>query len=162
MNWTEERVEILKKHLAEGLSASAIGRELGVTRNAIIGKVHRLKVPFLNPPGGNQERSKAPKPARAHGFRRPKAMTNSKAPGVMDLEPETVANPVTFLDLREHHCRWPVDGAGYETLFCGADHVKGFPYCIRHCRIAYRPPEPRRSRAEREAELRKAIGTKAA
>ena len=46
MGWTEERVELLKKLWMEGLSASQIAAELGdgVTRNAVIGKVHRLKL----------------------------------------------------------------------------------------------------------------------
>jgi len=45
MNWTDERVELLKKLWSEGLSASQIAAELGgVSRNAVIGKVHRLKL----------------------------------------------------------------------------------------------------------------------
>ena len=43
MSWTDERVETLKKMWGEGQSASQIAKELGgVTRNAVIGKVHRL------------------------------------------------------------------------------------------------------------------------
>jgi GcrA cell cycle regulator len=45
MNWTDERVELLRKLWAEGLSASQIAAQLGgVSRNAVIGKVHRLKL----------------------------------------------------------------------------------------------------------------------
>ncbi|WP_035463509.1 GcrA family cell cycle regulator, partial [Bartonella birtlesii] len=46
MGWTDERVELLKKFWNEGLSASQIAAQLGgVSRNAVIGKVHRLKLP---------------------------------------------------------------------------------------------------------------------
>jgi GcrA cell cycle regulator len=57
ISWTDERVELLKKLWSEGLSASQIAGELGgVTRNAVIGKVHRL---------GLSGRAKAPQPQAA-------------------------------------------------------------------------------------------------
>ena len=56
MSWTDERVETLKKMWAEGQSASQIAKELGgVTRNAVIGKVHRLGLSNRVGPGGAVE-----------------------------------------------------------------------------------------------------------
>jgi GcrA cell cycle regulator len=53
MNWTDERVEKLKKLWADGLSASQIAAQLGgVSRNAVIGKVHRLNLPGRAKSGG--------------------------------------------------------------------------------------------------------------
>src|SRR4026209_1674872 len=67
MSWTDERVELLKKLWADGLSASQIAAELGgITRNAVIGKVHRLglsgraKSPSSTPPPPRQPRPPGP------------------------------------------------------------------------------------------------------
>jgi GcrA cell cycle regulator len=63
MSWSDERVELLKKMWGEGQSASQIAKELGgVTRNAVIGKVHRLGLSNRNGSGGTSEPTKA-KPA---------------------------------------------------------------------------------------------------
>ena len=63
MAWTDERVELLKKLWAEGLSASQIaGRLGGVTRNAVIGKVHRLGLSGR----ATSSRSSSPRPRRTH------------------------------------------------------------------------------------------------
>ena len=66
MSWTDERVELLKKMWTEGQSASQIAKELGgVTRNAVIGKVHRLGLSNRvgGPEGGAPEAAPAPAPA---------------------------------------------------------------------------------------------------
>ena len=67
MSWTDERVETLKKMWSEGQSASQIAKELGgVTRNAVIGKVHRLGLSNRAGSGGNAATAKAePKKAAA-------------------------------------------------------------------------------------------------
>ena len=67
MGWTEERVELLKKLWLEGLSASQIAGVLGegVTRNAVIGKVHRLKLTGRAKPASSAPRARtAPRAAR--------------------------------------------------------------------------------------------------
>ena len=74
---------------------------------------------------------------------------------VADLEPEKPGRVQTH-ELERHHCRWPVDGAEGETLFCGADHVEGSPYCAQHCRMAYQPAGATRSRADAEIAFRRA------
>lgn len=65
MTWTDERVALLKKLWMEGLSASQIAAELsgGVTRNAVIGKVHRLKLSARAKPASVAPRAKAPRPS---------------------------------------------------------------------------------------------------
>lgn len=64
MNWTDERVELLKKLWSEGLSASQIAAQLGgVSRNAVIGKVHRLKLSGRGKTTSAAPRSKKPAPA---------------------------------------------------------------------------------------------------
>ena len=62
MNWTDERVEKLKRLWAEGLSASQIAAQLGgVSRNAVIGKVHRLNLPGRAKAGGSTGASRSAK-----------------------------------------------------------------------------------------------------
>ena len=64
MNWTDERVELLKKLWADGLSASQIASQLGgVTRNAVIGKVHRLNLSGRAKPASNAARPRKARPA---------------------------------------------------------------------------------------------------
>lgn len=79
MTWTDERVTLLKKLWMEGLSASQIAAELsgGVTRNAVIGKVHRLKLSARAKPANVAPRPKAP---RASAPRRPSSGTASATP----------------------------------------------------------------------------------
>lgn len=163
--WTDERVELLKKLWADGLSASQIAAELGnVTRNAVIGKVHRL---------GLSGRAKDVKAASAAAPQRPrKAVRTPSAPApiapqphgnvvlasiplqpVME-EPEVLAEDdmavpmserVTIMDLRESMCRWPMgDPTKPEFRFCGARSITGLPYCTHHARIAYQPVADRK------------------
>jgi GcrA cell cycle regulator len=161
MTWTDERVEQLKKLWSDGLSASQIAAELGgITRNAVIGKVHRL---------GLSGRTKAPsssaprprKPRTSHMLRvaRPAIRGNTALAQAfaydydVEVEPAHVENVVpigqrrTLLELNERTCRWPVgDPATSEFYFCGGNAVTGLPYCAYHSRIAYQPPAARRDK----------------
>ncbi len=160
MNWTDERVELLKKLWADGLSASQIAAELGgITRNAVIGKVHRL---------GLSGRAKSPssasprprKPRQTHMLRvRPAIRGNTALAHAYaydldaDAEPELEENIIpmgqrrNLLELNENTCRWPVgDPAGPDFFFCGAQPIAGHPYCSYHVRVAYQPPAVRRDR----------------
>ena len=82
MSWTDERVETLKKMWAEGQSASQIAKELGaVTRNAVIGKVHRLGLSNRVGPGGKEEDDEAELPATpAAQAEPPRATETARAP----------------------------------------------------------------------------------
>jgi GcrA cell cycle regulator len=166
MSWTDERVELLRKLWLEGLSASQIANELanGITRNAVIGKVHRLglsgraKAPSATP-ALPRPRVKAPTPpitARTTSL----PMRGNTALAV-SLQPLYVAEPrptedvvipmserVTIMDLREAMCRWPIgDPTTPEFRFCGGRFQPGDgPYCTYHARIAYQPVDRRRDR----------------
>ncbi|MEM6375610.1 MAG: GcrA family cell cycle regulator [Pseudomonadota bacterium] len=92
MSWNDERVELLKKMWSEGQSASQIAKELGgVTRNAVIGKVHRLGLSNRNGSGGDAA-TKA-KPVKAKAGAKPAAKAKTSAP--MAAEAAPVATPVT-------------------------------------------------------------------
>jgi GcrA cell cycle regulator len=154
MGWTDERVELLKKLWADGLSASQIAAELGgITRNAVIGKVHRLglsgraKTPATTAPRPRKPRSSG------HVLRvsRPAIRGNTALAYdyEMEPEPELLEIPVeqrrTLLQLNEHTCRWPIGDPGApEFFFCGGDAANELPYCAYHSRVAYQPANDRR------------------
>ncbi len=59
----------------------------------------------------------------------------AKAPAIIpDATPPT---PILIGDLTSHTCRWPVEGEGYQMLYCGGHALEGRPYCAAHCRMAY-------------------------
>jgi GcrA cell cycle regulator len=156
MNWTDERVELLKKLWADGLSASQIAAELGgITRNAVIGKVHRLG---LSGRAKSQSSSapRARKP-RSHMLRvsRPTTRGNTALAYAYEAEPELepefvdevipVEQRRSLLQLTEDTCRWPVgDPSNSDFFFCGGKPVTSLPYCAHHCRVAYQPATDRR------------------
>src|SRR5690349_19092137 len=151
MNWTDERVELLRKLWSEGLSASQIAAQLGgVSRNAVIGKVHRLKL---------SSRGRAtPAPARqkkaAHGGgavrsapRTPsRPITTSIGATALqvefDAEPELrqvprpiedvvvpISRRLKLIELTEHTCKWPNgDPLAEDFSFCGNESQESGPY----------------------------------
>ena len=144
MSWTDERVEQLKKLWTEGLSASQIARVLGeVTRNAVIGKVHRLGLSGRASPA-RIERPRYPKPQR----RLIKAVMPE--PIIIEEEPEPEPEPgewTTVLTLKEHMCKWPIGNPGDSNFrFCGRKAGEGASYCNEHARKAYQPAHIKRDR----------------
>jgi GcrA cell cycle regulator len=160
MMWTDERVELLKKLWTEGLSASQIAAELGgITRNAVIGKVHRLGLSGrAKSPSSTSPRPRKPR-AQGHMMRlaRP-AMRGNTALAPMyesDLEPEPelieniipLGQRCSLLELNDNKCRWPIGDPGTaEFFFCGGVPAEGLPYCSYHSRVAYQPATARRDR----------------
>jgi GcrA cell cycle regulator len=182
MSWTDDRVEQLKKMWLDGLSASQIANELanGITRNAVIGKVHRL---------GLSGRVKSPVVAPARARPKTKAETETTEsivaqPGVQGhaqghvhgnlavaMAPMPLAAPaprssgdevvipmsqrVSIMELRESMCRWPLgDPTSPDFRYCGSKMQVGLgPYCTYHARIAYQPAQERRRERDREKRL---------
>lgn len=162
MAWTEERVDILKKLWAEGHSASQIAKELGgVTRNAVIGKVHRLGLsgratpsrPVKRPPRLARPKPRvmpdgtvktpeprvAASPTVARAAREDRAMIEALAP--LELKNGEKA---TVLNLSASMCKWPIgDPADPNFAFCGRKADCGSPYCAEHSRIAFQPARKR-------------------
>lgn len=167
MNWTDERVELLRKLWAEGLSASQIAAQLGgVSRNAVIGKVHRLKLSSRGRAAPAQTRQKKAKPAAPKAAKpastppRPVPQTVGATALKVEIEPEPAPRPVTqaddgvvvpisrrlkLVELSERTCKWPNgDPLNEDFHFCGAASKDGSPYCAYHARLAYQPVSDRR------------------
>jgi len=153
MSWTDERVEQLKKLWADGLSASQIAAELGgITRNAVIGKVHRLGLSGrAKSPSSGVPRARKPRSSGMMRVSRPSMRGNTALAYEYEIEPEPelidipVEQRKTLLQLTDKTCRWPVgDPGGGEFYFCGGEAATDLPYCTHHSRIAYQPANERR------------------
>lgn len=139
--WTEDQIQMLRKLWEEGLSASQIAKALGrgFTRSAILGKVHRLKLPWRKPPRESAAAQK--KPPRKRSIR-PGAGLPSTPPMIPVPRPRPVpftqARRLSFAELEPGHCRFPHGEVGQPDFFyCGADAIEGRSYCAVHCRAAY-------------------------
>lgn len=129
MSWTDERVTLLKQLWGEGKTAAEIAKVLGdgITRNAVIGKAHRLKLSSrLSPIQQNAGKKKKAEPAAP------------RAPKQAVKMPEFRGKGVQLVDLDFRMCRWPNGDPQEENFnFCGCDVVPGLPYCAEHARVAY-------------------------
>jgi GcrA cell cycle regulator len=175
MSWTDERVELLRQHWIEGKSASQIASLLGhgLTRNAVIGKVHRLglagRAKSASPAGSHPRPASSRQGAPHAGAPRatsvpPRVVRGATALAIAprarpEAEPEpepyeSVVLPmslrVTIVELKEAMCRWPLgDPASPDFRYCGSPTAAG-PYCVHHARLAYQPAQDRRRERERE------------
>ncbi len=138
MTWTDEKIEKLKKLWEKGLSASQIAERLGdgISRNAVIGKVHRLGL--KSRPSPVKTARKTGEGEKAAPARKPRARRR------------TEERRVHLLDLTERMCKWPIGHPGEPDFhFCGKPSEPGLPYCAEHCAEAYQAPARRDRRVGR-------------
>lgn len=138
MAWTEDRIAKLTELWDKGFSASQIAAELGegVTRNAVIGKAHRLCL------------KSRPSPVKGDNTKAKKAAAKPKK-----KEEKKV---VTLLDLTSTICKWPSGHPSDEDFqFCGKPATSALPYCEEHCAMAYQAQTPRKERIKKIAPIRR-------
>ena len=157
MYWTDERVELLRKLWDDGLSVSQIADRLGgqVTRNAVVGKVHRLKLTGRGrvSPALVQPKKPAAIPARvAHTpseervsvarFEPPPVRKEAVRPTEAVVVP--ISRRLALTELTERTCKWPNgDPVSEDFSYCGNEAGASGPYCTYHRRIAYQPRQVR-------------------
>ena len=173
MSWTDERVEMLKKLWSDGLSASQIAAQLGgVSRNAVIGKVHRLKLsgraktPASGAPKTKRTGSTRTPAPRNSGYGAGRTTTVTRAVGATvmkrevgletlaeaDMRPiEDIVVPIsrklTLIELTENTCKWPQgDPLSDDFHFCGHQSEDDSPYCKYHARLAFQPSSERKKK----------------
>jgi GcrA cell cycle regulator len=152
--WTDERVAALKKMWDEGLSCSQCAAELSgppfshlpsVSRNAAIGKVHRMGLSGrVKAPSAGAPRLRKARPAHAARIARPTSRSNGGLAEAFDIEtiPESdnvipLHQRLSLLELDSSTCHWPIgDPQATGFSFCGAKAVKDKPYCPHHTRIS--------------------------
>ncbi len=129
MSWTDERVALLKKLWVEGKTAAEIAKELGgVTRNAVIGKAHRLKLSNRVSP---IQQNKKPVAKQT-----PTVSPEKKIQRI--IEQDNDRKGINLMDLSARGCRWPLGDPRDETFgFCGSGILEGLPYCADHAKVAY-------------------------
>jgi len=165
--WTEDRVGALTKLWLEGQSASQIAKALGggVTRNAVIGKVHRLGLSGRAAPSQparttyrpTRPRAAAPAPAQPSAPRRIEAaQPRPVTPPRPEPAPE-LPGTATVMTLGAHMCKWPIgDPSSTEFSFCGRRASEGV-YCVEHARVAYQPQVKKNGSSELARSLRRYI-----
>jgi GcrA cell cycle regulator len=142
--WTAERIELLKQRFEAGLSCREIACDIGVSRNAVIGKLSRLNLTREKP-------GAARRPARSDATQEPRRKAAPRLQYQMlralYAEPRPAADePIhnehccSLLELSKERCRWPISTPGAaDFCFCGNTPLEGLPYCAGHTRLAYRP-----------------------
>jgi GcrA cell cycle regulator len=139
--WTTERIELLQIHFAAGLSCREIAGEIGVSRNAVIGKLSRLslnreKKPEIRRASTKTNRSRSVPRLQYRILRK----LFAEAAPAEDGEAIYSEQHCSLLELSEERCRWPINSPGEEDFcFCGNRPLDGLPYCAGHSRLAYQP-----------------------
>jgi GcrA cell cycle regulator len=148
--WTDERLELLKSRFAAGLSAREIAGDIGVSRNAVIGKLFRLNLTrekasdARRPARKDAEKERRPGPVPRLQYQMLQKLYAGPQP-VADDEPVHSEHRCSLLELSAEKCRWPISTPGAEDFcFCGNAPLKGQPYCAGHTRLAYRPASRQR------------------
>jgi GcrA cell cycle regulator len=139
--WTIETVELLKSRVDAGLSCREIAREIGVTRNAVAGKISRLKLSRPKHISGKHSEQKD-----GSKFRRSRVLNRYQILMALRAKQQPPAEEVpirsghycSLLELTPEKCRWPISNPGeVDCRFCGNKPVEGLPYCAGHAGIAY-------------------------
>jgi GcrA cell cycle regulator len=142
--WTTERLALLKSGFEAGLSCREIAATIGVSRNAVIGKISRLNL--------TRDKAGVRGPARKLTDTRPRVKAHTTLRQFL-LKPVSAAEPepieeidtihnghaCSLFELTKERCRWPINTPGAaDFCFCGNTPLNGMPYCPGHSRMAYR------------------------
>ncbi len=171
MEWNEESIMRLRALWAEGHSTAEIGRRMGVSKNAVVGKAHRLNLPARPSPIRRDGASGTPRPPTprrivgptlpplAHAAAplpepRPQPAAKfatpqrSPAPATAQQPVRPPIRPVAARVGRQTACCWPIGEPGTKSFrFCDAEATAGKPYCTEHAQLAYVKVRDRREEA---------------
>jgi GcrA cell cycle regulator len=141
MKWGKALDASLRAHWGEGHTAAVIASLMGVSRNAVIGRAHRLKL-------AKREKRKRISPATTRRPQRPHIPKKPSAPRFIRREPMIAPGSLdlTIMQLEPHQCRWITSGAGTDAFYCGHSAAKPHGYCEAHHAIAYAPADQRSQR----------------
>ncbi len=146
MAWTEEMIDDLKQMWKEGLTTNEIAKRLGVSKNSIVGKVHRLNLKARPSPIKKKEENPAPVTVVSEETSAKKTSgtikkINITAVNVISAKPQKKDSCIKLTELDSHTCRWPIgDPRDDNFCFCGKAVRSGQTYCEDHSAIAYVKP----------------------
>lgn len=156
MDWTEDAIATLRQLWSEGLSTAEIGRRMGISKNAVVGKAHRLNLaarpsPIRRVPGAAPS-PRPPRRAVRPAMPRPSPMMAgapmATRPPIERPAPVVPIRPPPPLRLGNSACCWPLGDPGTPGFrFCGAQALLGKPYCAEHAALAYVRVKDRREDA---------------
>ncbi len=136
MEWTEEAIDRLRAFWDEGLPTAEIGRRLGISKNAVVGKAHRLDLSARPSPIPTVESRQSGQPSRAERRRPARASTTSPARAA--ASPGSLLLPAAPPPQRVITCSWPLGDPGKPDFhFCNATALPSKPYCAAHAERAY-------------------------
>ena len=140
MSWNDEKVNKLKELWGKGNTASQIAEIIGgISRNAVIGKAHRLNLSSKIKPRNTSSKQSFGENSAENNSKQ-KQGRKSKFKSLLiekDFEPE---NPKKLEELDDSSCKWPIGHPEEESFyFCGRSSLKDFSYCKLHLLYAYQP-----------------------
>ena len=152
--WTEDAIACLRAFWRDGHSTAAIGRRMGISKNAVVGKAHRLDLPPRPSPirgksADGTPRPPAPKRTRGPTLPAPCPAADAPPPAPVRTKlppsppaPARPAKPAPSRPAPRHPCCWPIGHPGAPGFrFCDADALPRKPYCAEHAGTAYVAPE---------------------
>ena len=163
-NWNQGTLKRLKAMADRGLSTSEIGKKLGMTKNAIVGKLNRMgwnsksiSTGFRKiAPARKATPVKKPAPATKKPISKtpikkiaPRAAPYVKTRGAskksLAAHQRIIQHSLDLANLRPDQCRWPIGDPDSEKFhFCGKQAFVGKPYCYEHCLMAYQFSQPKK------------------
>ena len=154
MAWDEKKIEILKNEWGKGKTASQIAEIIGgVSRNAVIGKAHRLNLSAkikTRSAVSNKELGRSDE-NNNHTFKKSRKSRFKSLIIEKDFEPE---NPKQLEELDENSCKWPIGHPNEPNFyFCGRSSLKDFSYCRLHILYAYQPKGKKEDAVEKEEDM---------
>ena len=151
MSWTEDKVNKLKELWGKGNTASQIAEIIGgLSRNAIIGKAHRLNLSAKIKTRSATSNKNFEKSFDNIKIKQRKSRTSRFKSLLIekDFEPE---QPKQLEELDENSCKWPIGHPDEKDFyFCGRSSLKDFSYCKLHLLYAYQPKGKKEEIVEKE------------
>lgn len=165
MDWNDETIACLRQFWQDGHSTAEIGRRMGITKNAVVGKAHRLMLsPRPSPirrdlPAGHVPRRSMPRRATGPTLPAPNLPSVAASALPVAVAPDPVAPsprapvqlravPAPRASMRAATCSWPIGDPGTASFrFCDDSAMTGKPYCAQHAALAYVKVRDRREDA---------------